>query len=531
MYKKDFILSTLINIKKDVRFKHNQIMLPQSFFAYLNSQKIESFKEALTKLTPYSEDTQLFDLDQFFIGYNSYLSHNHYYYDSASGQAFFIIGKCYNLDFIFEGFYGITKKTAAEKFFILYQRYGVDIVASLKGRFCICIFNEAKNILDVCTDINGQFPVFYVQNGEELFLTSELKAFVGTDILPVKLINRAAFLKFDQHQQDYSFLKGFKKVIPGRHYRFKLSENKISIQSTVFRQIQIGQNQLSFQQAKDKIYELLNNYVQLMVASDTRVGVPLSGGLDSGIIAALTAKHAKQVKSFTIGTALGNEFQQAKESADFIGTTHEEIFIEETAYFQSVLHGIYLNEFAHPVYAEGFPGFYHVLKTGHEQVDLFLTGYGADLLLGDIYHLEDKSTIAKISEQSCLHTAWTGEFSPFIPRYFNTELVHPFWQLDLINLSISLPSTYKYLQDEVKYVLREMAVEKGLLQYDLAWRKKTAFNVGSSMDKLLAKILGITDYKDYQTKGMFLYHVLENMFSSQQPFDEWNYKDLTTFKK
>ena len=506
-------------------------MLPQSFFAYLNSEKIESFKRALTKLVPYSDNTQLFDLDAFLIGYNSYLNHNHYYYDMPSGRAFFVMGKFFNLDFLFERLYGTIKRSTAEKFFLLFQQYGMDIIASLKGGFCVCIFNETKNTLEVCTDVNGQFPVFYVQNGEELFLTSELKAFIGTDILPLKLINRDKFLQFSQHQQNYSFLKGFKKIIPGRIYHFYLHQNKISAQYKVLKQIKLDQSNLTFQEAKDKIYTFLDDYVKLLVPSDARIGVPLSGGLDSGLVASLASKYSQKVRSYTVGTALGNEFHTAKETATFLGTIHKEIFIEETSYIQSVLHGIYLNEFAHPVYAEGFPGFYHVLENGCHEVDAFLTGYGADLLLGDIYHLEDKSSIGRISEQSCLHTSWTGEFSPFISAYFNTELIHPFWQIDLINLSISIPSEYKYLQEEVKYVLREMAVERGLLPHEYAWRKKTAFNVGSSMDKLLAKILDIENYKDYSLKGTFLYNVLESMFMENKPVEDWDINDLKVFKK
>ena len=71
-----------------------------------------------------------------------------------------------------------------------------------------------------------------------------------------------------------------------------------------------------------------------------------------------------------------------------------------------------------------------------------------------------------------------------------------------------------------------MAVRKKLLPKDYAWRKKTAFNVGSSTDKLLAKMLQIEDYKDYESKGKFLYKVLQYLFVDGNKLDQLDYKSL-----
>lgn len=93
-------------------------------------------------------------------------------------------------------------------------------------------------------------------------------------------------------------------------------------------------------------------------------------------------------------------------------------------------------------------------------------------------------------------------------------------------MAISLPWHYKYKGEEVKFILREMAVRKKLLPKDYAWRKKTAFNVGSSTDKLLAKMLQIEDYKDYESKGKFLYKVLQYLFVDGNKLDQLDYKSL-----
>ena len=76
------------------------------------------------------------------------------------------------------------------------------------------------------------------------------------------------------------------------------------------------------------------------INKNKRIGIPLSGGLDSGIIAAMAKKEVKNLQSFTIGTELGNEFDQAREAATFLGTKHTEIFIDNDGFMDSVLHGI-----------------------------------------------------------------------------------------------------------------------------------------------------------------------------------------------
>lgn len=500
--------------------------MPKSFLASIGSNKLEGLKNGLLNLFPRTETYQLLDFDDFQIGFNGIHKTNFYFFDQQTELAFFVIGSIRNLDAVFNSSKLGVSFTDAEKIALLYGKLGISFAKLLFGAFAVIIFNESKKELQVLTDTTGQMPIYFVKNGEELFLTSELKVFSNRDLFPIKLIEQKKFLDFANHASKYCFLAGFEKIIAGTVYTFNYYEAKIKIQHKSFSEIKISENKTDFEESLMLIYTNLMAQVLSGINKNKRIGIPLSGGLDSGIIAAMAKKEVKNLQSFTIGTELGNEFDQAREAATFLGTKHTEIFIDNDGFMDSVLHGIYLNEFAHPVYAEGYPGFYHIFKKAHNEIDTYITGYGADLILGDIYNLEDKSTINKISEHACHHTQWTGEFSPFIAGHFNAEIIHPFWNLELINMAISLPWHYKYKGEEVKFILREMAVRKKLLPKDYAWRKKTAFNVGSSTDKLLAKMLQIEDYKDYESKGKFLYKVLQYLFVDGNKLDQLDYKSL-----
>ena len=509
---------------------NNQIIknkgIPKSFLASLNSTKFEGIKAGLLNLFPRNETYQLLDFDEFQIGFNGIHESGFFYFDQQTQLAFFLVGTIRNLDAVLKGFSNEKPFSEAEKIALLYNKIGFSCAKLLNGSFAILILNEHKKELQVFSDNSGLMPIYYVKNGEELFITSELKAFTHTDLLSLKLVSQKKFLDYANHNPNYSFLNGFEKIIAGKVYSFNFKTPRILISQYLFSEIKIQENILNFEDSLMFIYSNLLEQVTNGIKENKRIGIPLSGGLDSGIIASMSIKKVNNLNSYTIGTELGDEFNQAREAAIFLGTHHKEIFIDNDGYMDAVLHGVFLNEFAHPVYAEGYPGFYHIFKAAYNEIDTFLTGYGADLILGDIYNLEDKSTINKISEHACHHTQWTGEFSPFIAAHFNAEVIHPFWNIELINRAISLSWQFKYKGEEVKYVLREMAVKMNLLPKDYAWRKKTAFNVGASTDKLFAKMLKIENYKDYESKGKFLYKILHYLFIEGKKINELDYKSL-----
>ena len=74
------------------------------------------------------------------------------------------------------------------------------------------------------------------------------------------------------------------------------------------------------------------------------IGVALSGGLDSSLIAAIAKQHAHDVHTFSMGTAGGNEFSSSKLVSDFLGTTHHEIMFDTKELSNAILQTIFYNE-------------------------------------------------------------------------------------------------------------------------------------------------------------------------------------------
>jgi asparagine synthase (glutamine-hydrolysing) len=124
----------------------------------------------------------------------------------------------------------------------------------------------------------------------------------------------------------------------------------------------------------DELIDLLKSSVKYRCISDVEVGSYLSGGIDSTLIASL----AKKVHSWTVGFNSLNEFEWGKLGAEFIGTSHHEILVEEKDFLNSAKSMIVKRK--EPLSVPNEVLLYEMTKEVKNKNTVVLSGEGADEL-------------------------------------------------------------------------------------------------------------------------------------------------------
>lgn len=450
------------------------------------------------------------------------------------GMAFFNSCKIKNASFIFSdniehktfNKYTITIIGEVENYEQVFNhQFKIEDIKLLKGSFALFIYDEAKVYFYISLD--GKIPGYIIQQNEQLFITSELKAFRNTNYFSRKLIpiESYQYAYTSETSQTFSLMQDCNRIIPGVLYQIELN-NSNKIKCTTVKSIISKPDFIDIDAAKQKLFNLLNDSIISKQNDKTPVAVALSGGVDSGTILGLLSKANNNIHTFSIGTEFGNEYDKAKISADFCLANHHTIFINDDDYREGILHAIFYNELCDPLYAEGYVAFYHFFKQASKYANTFFTGYGADLILGNMHKTQDTNNINNINAAWCKRTSWTGELSSYLANYFNCEMHFPFWNEDIINFGLSLPIEQIQNKENEKIILRTMSDEMQLTHKDIAWNKKTALTQGTSLDKLFSKILNIEHNNNYYFKSIFLYYLYKDFFVNDKNINEIDFNYL-----
>ena len=221
----------------------------------------------------------------------------------------------------------------------LYEEDGAGLFSRLRGMFAIAVWDSARQKLVLGRDRFGQKPLVYRKTpAGQWHFASELKALRAADPNWQPAINPIAldqYLTFGYVPAPLTIYENVWKLPPGH---FAVIENQaITIQPywTLDWSSQIQPADLSFHKAAIAFRELLDSAVAEQNVADVPLGVFLSGGIDSSIIAALSAKCTNQpIKSFSVSfdDVAFDESAQAEAFARTLGADHTTIRVDFNAW-------------------------------------------------------------------------------------------------------------------------------------------------------------------------------------------------------
>ena len=272
------------------------------------------------------------------------------------------------------------------------EAWGLDAaVRKFGGMFAFALWDRRERVLHLVRDRVGVKPLYYGRCGTTFLFGSELKALRAHPAFdaPVDRDALALYLQFGYVPAPHSIYRGIRKLAPGTILSLPAEAKEIPAPVMYWSARNAAADGIahpfsgSEQEAQEQLNVLLRDAIGLRMIADVPVGVFLSGGVDSSLIAALMqAQSSRPVKSFSIGFRESghNEAHHAERVACHLKTDHTELYVtpQEAMSVIPALPTCYDEPFAD---ASQIP-YYLVCQLARKQVTVALSGDGGDELFG-----------------------------------------------------------------------------------------------------------------------------------------------------
>ncbi len=267
----------------------------------------------------------------------------------------------------------------------LYEEYGDDLVHALEGMFAFALWDARRRRLLLGRDRFGEKPLFYVERPGGLSFASELSALCqGGDVdgdLSAAAVD--AFFVFGYVPGPDAILRGVRQLPPGHVLMWEPGAERPALRAYWSPPSCEPRPADPRAELVAETRRLLEGSVRSRMIADVPLGVFLSGGVDSTLIAALAARHsATPIKTFTVGYDTGevNETRTARATAQALGAEHHELVL--TAGDVAARVPALLAEIDQPRADQALPALHAVAKLARSEVTVTIGGEGADELFG-----------------------------------------------------------------------------------------------------------------------------------------------------
>ena len=266
----------------------------------------------------------------------------------------------------------------------LYEDFGEEYVTHLRGMFAIAIWDIRQKKLLLARDRFGIKPLYYWQDGRDLYFGSELKCLLSVDRYErqMDLQSVSEFFTFKYVPGPRTIYKGIAELPPGHTAVWRNGE----LTTRRYWQLKFStDHSKSVDYYREGLLHHLEEAVRLHLVSEVPLGSFLSGGIDSSAIVALMAKICPgNVKTFTVGFGEGqpgaDERPYARTIAEMFKTDHSEcVYDDPQTQVESIL-PFMLQAFDEPFADSSMVPNYLVCQAARQWVTVALSGIGGDEL-------------------------------------------------------------------------------------------------------------------------------------------------------
>lgn len=332
-------------------------------------------------------------------------------------------GEIYNFQTLAkQNHYPLHTRSDTEVILQAYRQYGEDLPKHLRGMFAFALYDEESEKCLLVRDPYGIKPLYVAQRPKGVYFASELKVLQTwlPDLIPEPLAI-ALYLHLGFIPAPLSPYKDIYKVRPGEMWTLT---PKGLIKRLYYDRTRLWQKEslpISREEALRTVKENLRQAVRSHLVSDVPVGLFLSGGTDSSLVAAFAKEAGQDIQAFAIGFAEEkyNELPYAEGVSQALNIPLEKavLSVEEALPL--------LMEMPH-WYDEPFGDYsavptYLVSRLAASRVKVVLAGDGGDELFGGYRRYE---LARRLQPLYPLAPPGTAHLVPYLPTRRARRLLH-----------------------------------------------------------------------------------------------------------
>jgi len=253
-------------------------------------------------------------------------------------------------------------------------------LSEINGMYALAVFDSQENMIYLARDPFGIKPVYFCLEKNELTFSSEVKPIFASGVHCQQALNQDSlgnFLHLRYVPSPSTLLKGINRLRPGHLLSYNLSD-KQSIQRP-FVKPSFCKFSGSFSEAVDAYRDELSIAVQQQLISDVPVGVLLSAGIDSTVIAALAREYSSDITSHTVGFGSQHEeceISDAAETAKILGIRHEATTVDPITLIDSLADIV--NTVEEPLGTTSIMPMWYLTQLAKKNATVVLSGQGND---------------------------------------------------------------------------------------------------------------------------------------------------------
>ncbi|MBS1196747.1 MAG: Asparagine synthase (glutamine-hydrolyzing) [Proteobacteria bacterium] len=270
-----------------------------------------------------------------------------------------------------------------------YAQWGEACAERLHGMFAFALWNGRRQELFLARDRLGIKPLYFTQTATHFRFASTLQALLAAGDVDTTIDPVALHHQFTLHASvpaPYTILRGVRKLEQGT--TLTITTNGCTQQRRYWflpaQRPQVPKSEEEWTEAIDAALRLAVK--KRLEIADVKVGVLLSGGLDSSLLVALLAEQGvRDLMTFSIGfedspEESGHEFRYSDLVAARFGTRHHQYRIPNSEVLRRLPEAV--DAMSEPMVSQDVVSFYLLSEQVAKTIKVVQSGQGADEVFG-----------------------------------------------------------------------------------------------------------------------------------------------------